>query len=236
MTYRAILLAGLVALSAAATRPAAADVYTVTYTGMTGSFEDTYGLFGAAGATVNDVAFTSTFTYDPSQFGTASQGNGAFYTYFEGGTHFGETDPLLSATLTINGHGFSQSSSFDGFQELISGDGRMPNIETSASATLSNYLVMDGYATNDFVLSSTATQSISFLPANTSGALYYDNEYVPLDPTGATVSDSPSATPVAEPASFALLAGAAGVFAATLGVRRTMSRRRPAPSVGLGFA
>ncbi len=238
MTYRTILLAGFAALAIATTRPALADVYTVTYTGAVDLGHDTYGLFGAAGTNLYGDAFTATFTYDPSQFGTAYQSNNqGGLTQAYGGSRYGNTDPLLSATLTIAGATYNQSSSWDG-QQLLE-DSPYKFTDSLAYDSAGNGMTLLGYAATAPVMSLTAAQSLIFGldyqgQYNNYGTFNYGQEDIGLQDSGVTIADEGSSdTDVPEPASFALLAVAACVFAV---VRRAIWHRRAAAPGGLGLA
>jgi hypothetical protein len=234
MTYHAILLAGLVALSAAATRPAAASLYYVTYTG-TASGTDTNGVFGAAGAVLNNVAFSSTYTYDPTQFGSASQYSASGVTDVLGGSTDGLTDPILSASITINDTTYNQSSLFYGVEILYS-DPYTPAVADNAKSSASDFLLNDADVTGPVALSFTALQSFQAVPPVT-GNFSYNGESLVLTDTYVSIADEPpTQTDVPEPASFALLAGAACVFATARGTRGAMSRRRTEAPSNLGFA
>jgi hypothetical protein len=236
MTTRRLLLSALVALSAAATRPAFADVYYVTYTG-TASGTDTFGLFGSAGATLNGVAFTSTYTYDPTQFGNAEQDVASSYIDVIGGSNVGMTSPILSASLTINGDTFNQSPLFYSIDQLAD-DPRYYSVDNIAKSSGSNYLVNRDFVTSTVALSFTSVQS--FLPSSSSsngGGLSYNGESIALSDAQITITDGPPApTDVSEPASLALLAGAVGLLAALRGGRGATSRGHAGPRASLGFA
>ena len=220
MPYRrTVLLAGMIALSAVATRPALARMYYVTYTGMA-SGVDTYGVFGAAGATLSNAAFTSIYTYDPTQFGTAINRSNGVQESITGGSEFGfgYTDPILSASVTINGQTYSQASSYFGREAI--GGGYM---ESDAFSSPSNALVDYGEPVGTPTPSLTAVQSFGIF--NSTGRFYYNGEYITLTDTQVAVTNGPSLSDVPEPTSLALLAGAAAVFAAARGCRRRASSR-----------
>ena len=226
MTYRCtIFLAGMIALSGAATHPALARMYYVTYTG-TASGIDTNGVFGVAGANLSNVAFTSTYTYDPSQFGNAVQNNSSVEGYVSGGSKYGSADPLLSASLTINGATYYQVSSFYGEQYSQNSVNAQNNsyIESDADSSASDALINYGYVTGPFTASLTALQSFSV--SSSWGGFHYNGEQITLIATQVTETDGPSPFDVPEPPSLALLTGAAAVFAAALCSRRTASRWR----------
>jgi hypothetical protein len=229
MTRGIILLAGLVALSAAFVRPALADVYYVTYTG-TASGVDSLGLFGTAGATITNAAYTSTYTYDPSTFGATPHGVNATQAFVYGGTGYPGEDPFQSANLVINGKTFLQNSSYLS-QQLV----EVPVIESYASGSANNvlYNFLDWSGENN-ILSLSVAQSYAG-GGNTGGYLTYNGEDIALTSFTYAVTDG-APTPVPEPASFALLGGAACVFAAALTACRKMSQRGAEAPGSLAFA
>jgi hypothetical protein len=101
---RSLLIAG--AALAFVSTAASAAIVTETFTG-TASGLDTYGFFGAANTALDsNTAFTATYVFDTSNVG-AGFGPGSQDIY--GGTGYPLPDPLISATVAINGHTFSSN-------------------------------------------------------------------------------------------------------------------------------
>lgn len=96
---RIVKLAALVASLGLMASAAQAAVVTITYSGTVKSGTDGAGLFGAAGADLSGLAFSSVFVFDDST--EIIQRNDLHYNY--GGTYVGSPSPLISVGLTIDG-------------------------------------------------------------------------------------------------------------------------------------
>jgi hypothetical protein len=217
---RAVLVAGLIALSAATARPALADVYSVTYTG-TASGVDVYGFFGRAGANLNNVAYTSTYTYDPSPYGSAGQGTQADQAVLAGGSSNGNPYPFLSSSITIKGDTYNLVASYFG-EQVLQGPPDNPVVISDAYSSSTNGLFNYDDVSSAIIVSLTASQTL-LAASGSGGSFTYNSEDLSLTDTQVTVADT-SPTPVPEPASFALLAVAACAVAAARGGRLNVAR------------
>lgn len=93
---------------------AAQAAVTVTFTGTVQSGVDGAGLFGAAGANLTGLAFTSIYVVDETQIYDLSNG----YYQAEGGGAYGTPLPIISASLTINGLTYTPTATYyGGFSE-----------------------------------------------------------------------------------------------------------------------
>lgn len=90
---------------------ASATIYTLTLEGTVYASPDTIdgrvwtgtdgdGLFGTAGANLSGDSYTAVFTADS----TLGKSFASDYLFRAGGTAYGASSPIVSATLTINGH------------------------------------------------------------------------------------------------------------------------------------
>jgi hypothetical protein len=88
---------------------ASAAIMDVTYTGTVSSGTDTFGLFGKEGANLIGKTWVATYTFDTSLGFPASNG-------VRGGSELGNTSPVLSSMITINGIGRAVSGSSYGYE------------------------------------------------------------------------------------------------------------------------
>jgi hypothetical protein len=93
---------------------ASAAIMDVTYTGTVYSGYDTFGFFGIAGASLVGSSWVATYTFDtlssPSTSYSSSSQN-----YVYGGSQYGNTSPVLSSMITINGVGKAVDGSYLGY-------------------------------------------------------------------------------------------------------------------------
>jgi hypothetical protein len=98
----------VLAISAIFSTAASADIVTVIYTG-TAQIVDLSGLFGIPGSNVSDN-FTATYVFDTNFPGAGQFNNGVQFETF-GGTAYPLPNPLVSASLTVDGHTFTSTGS-----------------------------------------------------------------------------------------------------------------------------
>src|SRR6202022_4597662 len=91
---------------------ASAAIMDVTYTGTVTSGFDTFGLFGLPASLIGS-SWVATYTFDtwssPSDSYSSSTTN-----WISGGSAFGNTSPVLSSMITINGVGRAVDASYWG--------------------------------------------------------------------------------------------------------------------------
>ncbi len=86
---------------------ASAAIMDVTYTGTVSLGTDILGVFGTAWTSLVGSSWVATYTFDTSL--GVSDFNGV-----KGGSKYGNTSPVLSSTITINGVGKAVDGSYDG--------------------------------------------------------------------------------------------------------------------------
>lgn len=85
--------------------PASAAVMKAVYTGTVSGGGDGLNLFGlGTGSVLDGLAYTSTFIYDPETPGAVRESTPGFQDYVYGGDAYFVPSPMLSASITINGH------------------------------------------------------------------------------------------------------------------------------------
>ena len=218
--------------------PAEASVVDVTITGTLTDGYDQTGLFVAPGGDLTGQGFTARFRFDTS-IGLAI--NAGFYDDVHGGDYQGVASPLLSASLTINGHSQSiygqyQNDFFVANDPFFGGQAGYLSQDYNTAAgvlsdrTVSNYMAFEmtgNPGTIPALLTTSFTANSVDNPGGFGGYFGFittDNgtsePYV--NTTGDMVLTSiSSVSAVPEPASLALLCvGLAGVGA----VRRRKAR------------
>jgi hypothetical protein len=90
---------------------ASAAIMDVTYTGTVSYGIDTFGLFGTAGANLTGKSWVATYTFDTSLGNPYSAPDTS---YASGGSQYGNTSPVLSSMITINGVGKAVGGSYWG--------------------------------------------------------------------------------------------------------------------------
>lgn len=98
------LLLGATVASFASVNGTSASTFNVTYTGIITLGSDLTGVFGVSDPSSSAYvgsSYTANFVYDTT-LGTPSVSNSSTYNDFTGGTVFGTTSPVLSATVTVN--------------------------------------------------------------------------------------------------------------------------------------
>jgi len=138
MNLKLLVATGFLGLagSVGAYTPASATLIDVIYKGTVtaGSSPDQIGLFGPADADLTGDAFVATFVMDTSKgtnYSTATEN------YITGGTTYGTTSPMISATLEINGMSHTIDGSVNGTVQTFLG---YPGISNQAyhGATATN--------------------------------------------------------------------------------------------------
>jgi hypothetical protein len=238
-------LATALSLSAGLSR-ASANVVDVTFTGTVDFVSyDGRNLFGGGGQPpggfFDGETYTSTFVFDTTQ---GANGSSPGESYAFGGSEDGFLGPLVSATVTLNGHTENVPGTY--FNEIFGGP----------SGGGGNELFFDAkdFATTNFgttqdeskvVLSGTS----GTIPTSINGPLTYTlaggdlgtanftseenfgnfgdiSTYVTANLTGLTIQEVASATP--EPATWAMLLLGVGVTGAALRAARGKPDRAPA--------
>ena len=214
------LAAAAAVLSLAAS--AAQAAVTITFTGTVKSGVDGAGLFGAVGADLTGLAFTSAYVVDDTLIHIGPNDTGSA----EGGGAYGTPLPVISASMTINGLTYNPTASYYGLYIEENGYGTYTHVyyqkllvrlfdfspgdqlsnscsdRTSAPAPMAckndweGYFTFSGAATTGF-LTTTGASSSDPLPLRTS--------YVP------------------EPMTWALMIAGFGMVGASLRRRRRIT-------------
>ena len=202
---------------------ASAAIMDATYTGTVSSGIDTLGLFGAAGANLAGSSWVVTYTYDTSLGYSKSS---PYENYVYGGINYGNTSPVLSTMITINGVGKVVVGSYSGFDIGYnngfhtgnnSGYSTQHHIAENSGSGSHEYLINYIYNYNASLLASITTPFTHTVDANDSayGTYYLANgtgsESIFAHVATLTVSEHGVAA-VPEPSTWAMmLLGFAGV-------------------------
>lgn len=114
-----LMLGGMVLLGVAASAvPASAAVMQATFEGYISEGYDYTGVFGLAGQDLANRSFNYTIIYDTDAAGAYNYSDGNAHQIIGGGGT-GNTNPTISAVLTVNGYSISFDSdySFSAFTE-----------------------------------------------------------------------------------------------------------------------
>lgn len=106
----ATLFLGAAAIGA----PAAATIYTATFTGTFGGAADLAGLFGPAGTDLRGQAFTATYRVDTGVPGVVDFTSGNTRLFYSGEYYYGGLPTAMSATLSANGHSVALTGNYKG--------------------------------------------------------------------------------------------------------------------------
>jgi hypothetical protein len=234
MALNSLLLAGAASAVAFST-PAFATKVIVTYSGTISSGHDQAGEFGAAGDSLAGMIFSAQYIFDTKRGATISDDE---ISNSYGGTRFGTSNPLVTASLTINGQTiYPEFSSGEIYnynnglesQQISHGVSYYDNEFSYKETVLYNNVWFDGdYYPNNFV---TFTGSLvgnhegyyqnSFYDYSQSSYVY--DTFVILSATNLTI------TAVPEPTTWAMMVAGFGIigFAA---------RKRSAAKTSVTFA
>jgi hypothetical protein len=186
---------------------ASAAIIDATYTGTVSSGIDTLGLFGAAGANLAGSSWVVTYTYDTSLGYSKSS---PYENYVYGGINYGNTSPVLSSMITINGVGKAVDASYYGYilgKETGSSNEQYHTV--SSSEYLHNYI----YNYNGTLPASITTPFTHTVDNNDTayGTFGAGTEIIKANLASLTVSDHVVAA-VPEPSTWAMmLLGFAGI-------------------------
>jgi hypothetical protein len=219
-------------LAALFSSTASADIVTATYTGtVTGT--DSAGDFGLPGASLNGMTFTSSYVFDTSLAGIgSSSANGIFQTY--GGTGYTApqlSNPLQSASITINGHTFTTTGQYA--STLITENATNPYgysiyayaLAETTSGYLNNELTSKNPVNVPFPTSINSPFTYSFRDGDANyGNFVFNNDQLSLLSATVTVTDA-----VPEPSTWAMMIlGFAGIGLITYRRRNQSSTLRVA--------
>jgi len=202
----AAAIVSAVAVTFCATSALAAN-YEMTFAGTVGQCctLDAGGYFGQAGANVAGDSYVATYVYDPSALSTVHNAN-----QNEGGLVFGPaTQPILSASITINSHTYNVDFSGTVW------DGDVEADTSHASALLCTNF--DGvncgvYLYNQISLTSgpaNLTTTGTWSGTAVVGDFQTADDTLFLNPTSVTITQLTAATPL--PAAMPLFAGGLAV-------------------------
>jgi hypothetical protein len=131
----ALAVAALVSTSS----DAFADIVTETFTG-TARGTDTAGYFGTPGAYLpGTTTYTATYVFNtnlPGAFNYFDNGGNIFFA--RGGTFYSAPTPSISASLTINGHTFTEIDAGSYVGDLVTSDLSFGHFETTGGASVAN--------------------------------------------------------------------------------------------------
>ena len=197
----------LTAVLILAATAAQGSVVDYTFTGTVGGEQDNAGLFGTPGTILTGDTYTAMFEVNVSD---ASSVDGS--QDVTGGTDFGTPSPILSDTLTINGHTVS------GIGGYIDGASVQDGVQFEVSALAANrtWLVFSVYSQSGALpfqsLSAPLAYSVnsdavgSFYLFESTGQIQEDT--MNLNPAEVTISPAPVPLPAAV---WMMLGGLAGL-------------------------
>jgi hypothetical protein len=215
---RLLLAAGLLALTAGA---AQARIVTVTWTGLVTDGVDVDGSFGDQGADLAGFGFTAVYRFDTARTATDAT---ASSTDIQGGSRYATTSPVLSASITINGHTFTLAGSYFGeiYSHFDGSEDFYTEAQDSADVDLWNSLRSHGpafaWATPDFADFDSDVSDYDDGGGFSTQADLFDlaNQHLTIH------SEADGAVP--EPAGWALMLGGFGLVGGALRRRRTTIR------------
>jgi hypothetical protein len=227
---KGLLVLGAAVLSLVGATQTQAKDLVMTFTGTANSITDSTNLFGLAPG-VTEATFTDRFTFDLDAPGVFSFPGEIF-----GGSNFGLPTPLVSSSLTINGHtvAFQGGASDEAFYgPLSAGPGVQGFIGFGPSGKLyfnNAILYADPPADLGVPFSATGVGEGSFMICESIDNCNFDTNIIAgfLAPTSYTATISSG---VPEPAAWeTMLAGFTAVGGALRLVRRSQRRGAAAPA------